>query len=532
MRKEAPLSPAVVICLAVAVGLTLAYAIGGAFVRPAMYSDSGWGFVGWDNRHGLPFNFGARPSPADFMKDEVAFMGWWSPGQHVLPGLLEKAGLDLGLSMVVVVTIFSLLGLAGWFVLYRSFGFTATSAAIAVAIIACMRHFSLPFGIYNGGEVLLFGGAPWFLALLWRLREFRWTAVLPLVVATTALVFLKLSGILLAACAIGAAAGSAGRWFSRESIRRGVVAGITIALIGVAFYFLWASRGATPAANAMNTGNWRVIPDFLLLSAGMIASGSLSFGDLASYIALNPSRPLLSSLLPVYVGLLPFAAATFVFAWWRLRHSHADYLRFTALLAISVTLVLTAVAAQGGAVEADERHSRIVSLVLFGGIVHGVMDWPNRWGRAAFAALALVTVGYGLASSAARLVSNANRPLGDRGFRHLVADQAVLDFIRKIDAARPDRPPTFIYVSSPEIALEIRNVRKFSNHADFETLDQLRKIKYRGKAARLYVIVEKRLIAQGKATALLRSFTDYPENAWQETDLGDFVVFSSDYGAR
>lgn len=533
MKKASQINPTVAVCIAIAVVVTLAYAIVSATVRPAMYSDSGWGFLGWDNRHGLPFNYGARPDRADFAKDEAAFLGWWSPGQHVLPGVVEMTGLDLGLSIVAVVTLFSLLGLAGWFVLYRSFGFAATSAAVAVAVIACTRHVSVPFGIYNGGEVLLFGGAPWFLALLWRLREFRWTAVLPLVVATAIVTFLKLSGIALAACAIGAAAGSAGQWFTRESLRRGVVAGVTIAAIGAAFYFLWASRGESPAANdAMQAGGWLVVPRFLLLAAGMIGGGSISFGDLASYVALNPRAPLATSLLGLYLAFLPFAVAIFIFVWWRLRRSHADYLRFTALLAISVTFVLTVIAARGGAVEADERHFRIVSLVLFGGIVHSVLGWPDKRIRTGFAAVALVAAAYGISSFAARAASSMSRPLGERGFRHLVADKAVLDFIRRVDVAQPDRAATFIYVPSPEIALEVRNVRRFSNHADFQTVRELEDKKYRGRVPQLYVIVQKRLVAEGKAAVILQSFADYPADAWQEIDLGEFVVFSSDFGAR
>jgi hypothetical protein len=533
MKKLSQTDPTVAVCIAIALGTTLTYAIVGAVAGSAMYSDSGWGFLGWDNRHGLPFNHAFRPDRADFANDEPAFLSWWSPGQHVLPGLGEMAGLGLGQSMVAVVALFSLMGLAGWFVLYLSFGFAPASAAIAVAVIACMRHFSVPFGIYNGGEVLLFGGAPWFLVLLWRLREFRWTAVLPLVLATAIVTFLKLSGILLAACAIGAAAGSAGQWLSRESIRRGFVAGVTIATIGLAFYFLWAARGESPATNnAMQAGDWLVIPRFAVLAAGMIASGSLSFGDLASYIVLNPRAPLLGSLLVLYLAFLPVAVAIFVFVWWRLRRSHADYLRFTALLAISVTFVLTAIAARGGAVEADERHFRIVSLVLFGGIVHSVIGQHDRWVRAGFAAVVLAMAVYGVSSFAARASSSMGWPLGERGFRHFLADRPLLDFLRRIDVATPDRASTFIYVPSPEIALEIRNVRRFANHADFQTVRELEDGKYRGTVPRLYVIVQKRLVANGKAAIILRSFVDYPANAWQETPVGDFIVYFSDFGAR
>jgi hypothetical protein len=39
-------------------------------------------------------------------------------------------------------------------------------------------------------------------------------------------------------------------------------------------------------------------------------------------------------------------------------------------------------------------------------------------------------------------------------------------------------------------------------------------------------------VAEGKAAVILQSFADYPADAWQEIDLGEFVVFSSDFGAR
>lgn len=526
-------SPTVVACVAIALGLTLAYAVSGAIIRPSMYSDSGWGFFGWDRRHGLPFNYGAYPDPSNFAKDAFGFLGWWSPGQHVLPGLVEEMGLDLGLSIIVVTTAFSLLGLAGWFTLYRSFGFPAGSSAIAVAIVACTRHFALPFGVYNGGEVLLFGIAPWFLMLVWRLRELRWTVVLPLVAGAAVMTFAKLSGILIAACAIGAVAGSPGRWFSKETIRRGFVAAVTILLIGVTFYFVWFSRSATPVSDgAMQEGGWLDILRQVVFTLGATWSAALSFGDLASYIALHPSRPLLPSLFPVHCGFLLFAVAIFAFVWWRLRDSHADYLRFSVLLWGSVAIVLTVVSAKGGAVGADERHMRIVSLVLFGGIVHSVVSAPNTWVRSTFSVAALVVVAYGVSSYVAHGAWNLKRPLGDRGFRHQIADAAVLDFIHGIDAAQADRFSTFIYVTSPEIALEARNVRGGSNHADFQTPETLSQIKLRGLVPKLYIIVPKRLVDSGKAAVMLHSFVDYPESAWREIPVGGSVVFFSDFGAR
>src|SRR4051812_30904797 len=84
-------SRTVLVCAAIAVGVTLIYAVLGAIVRPAMYSDSGWGFVGWyaNQAVGLPFNVVPSVDPADIARDITFFGTWWTPGQYLIPGLLE-----------------------------------------------------------------------------------------------------------------------------------------------------------------------------------------------------------------------------------------------------------------------------------------------------------------------------------------------------------------------------------------------------------------------------------------------------------
>ena len=134
-----------------------------------MYSDSAYGFLVWDSMlGGASFNHWILPDFSDIARDQDLFMAVWSPGQYLFAGPLEHWGLGLGAAMNVVTIVFTALGLVGWYRLYRQWKFPATSAVVALAITAGSRHFALPFGIYNGGEVLLFGGMPWFLLLLGR----------------------------------------------------------------------------------------------------------------------------------------------------------------------------------------------------------------------------------------------------------------------------------------------------------------------------------------------------------------------------
>ena len=276
------------LCLGLVVVLTLAYTIAGAIVRPNMYSDSGWGFVGWYTQaRASAFNYSLGPDLSDISREVEAFMSTWTPGQHVLPGLVEKLGMSLGLAIIVVVAAFSVLGLFGWHALYQAFGFPPLTIWVTLAVIVCNRFFNLSFTNYSGGESLLFGVAPWFILMVWRLRDFRWFSVIPFVLGTAVLVFAKLSGLIFGAAVVGGAAICGDRaWAKWDTLRKLVVAGIAIALMGAIFYFTWY----TPAVKRQRPFFIRddpcksVAPFFLLLSSGEIVSRGSSTAARASSI--------------------------------------------------------------------------------------------------------------------------------------------------------------------------------------------------------------------------------------------------------
>jgi hypothetical protein len=514
--------------LATAIAIvTLGYVVASAAIRPAMYSDSAWGFVGWDTRSRTPaFNHAAGLDPSDISREAEGFVTMWSPGQHVLPGLLEEAGISLGAALVAVSAIFSVLGLAGWFALYRSLGFPLRTAMVALAIVACSRFFNLPFSTYNGGEVLQFGVAPWFLLLVWVLRDLRWFAMLPLIAGAAVLVFMKLSGIIVAGAAIGAAMVShdhpLGQW--RNTVRKLLVGGATLGVMGAIFYIAWYSRGAT-AASIVGVPHPHGLLFYTALTVSSIGSAALSIGDLASYVFLNPSRPVLQSIDPIVYVLLPLSLATFGFIYFSLRSEHGEYVRFAFLFAAAMAAFLTANLLMGMSITFDERHLRIPSLLLLVGGVHAVLQSQSRIVQAVFATVAALSMIYGVSSFVQRMDYNLHEPLGARGVRVRIATQQLLDFVHKTDVSGRDAGQTLIFMPSPDLALEVRNARSWSNHADFQSIAELRNQIWRGRVERLYVIVQQKLVDNGKADAILRSFVDYPLEGWVKVPLGDFVCF-------
>jgi hypothetical protein len=523
-RAAGPLAPA---CAILALLLPILYTIVSLFVLPAMYSDCSSGFEVWDSmQRGTPFNYGLFVDPANIALDRTEFLAFWTPGQYVLPGLLERLGLSLGQAIVVVDGAFTLGGLVGWLVLYRAFGFSLRAAAIAAAIVACARHAGLPFGYYNGGEVLMFGAGPWFLLLVWRLRDFPWYSVPLLLAGGLAIVFLKLTGVLVMGSAVGAAAlARDGIWpVTAGTIRKGLLAGLTLVLFALLFYVLWFSKGVTPASDFSQLHWDKLLPN-AAFSAVAIWGASLSLRDLAAFLLINPAHPVLESLEALGYAMLPLALATFALVVRQLGNSHREYLRFVFWMGLAYSAILLVSWVRGGSIsEYDDRHFKMISLALLPAIVESFTS-ARPWAvRSCFWAVAAAMSLYGVASFAQHARQNLHYPLGDRGFRQQNSSQAVIDLIHSIDRA-PDAASTLIYLPTKEMALEMRRARFIAVQADFSSLEELAAPKFRGRVPFLQVLVPSRFIDNGKAEVILRSFVDYPPDGWTKSQLGDFTLF-------
>jgi hypothetical protein len=516
------------ICVGIAVALPIIYTIVSLFILPTVYSDTATGFHIWEAmRRGAAFNYEIGPDPADISRDAQAFFTNWTPGQYVFPGLLELLVLSLGHSIILVVGIFSLLGAIGWLKLYGTLGFSPRVAGTAVVIVVCSRHFALPFGHYNGGEVLMFGAAPWFLLLIWRLRRFPWWALPVIVAASLALVFFKLTGALIAGAAIGAAVLATRIWpVTNDVIRKVAVAGASLLLFGLIFYYGWYVRGPTPATMTADVYWWKLIPHsaFALVA---LAWSSISLGDFSEYILFGGQNPLFTSHETWTYIVLPFSLAVLGYVWWRLWRHRPHYLRFVFWMALSFSSVLVWSWVHGGKVgEYEDRHFQSISLLLLPAIVEALTTARLAVARGCFWLFATMISLYGLSSFAVHIGHNLRYPLDRLDIRQNIASQGALDFFHRTDEATTACPSPLIYATFPEIGLDRRFVRLISTHADFETIEQLSSRRYHGRVPCLYVLIEAKLVDNGKAEAILKSFVDYPLDSWTKLPLDSFVAYS------
>jgi hypothetical protein len=505
--------------------LVALYAVVALVVAPTMYPDSAWGFAVSDSmaRGGL-FNHVVEPLQDDLTRDASTFSSLWSPGQYLLPYALELLGMPLGPAMVVVVTLFTALGLVGYQLLYRSWGFPSLSVAIAVGLIAGSRSLSLPFGIYNGGEVLLFGVSPWFLLLLDRWRALTVAQSVGIVVAIAVVAFMKLSGIVFAYAALAAAVvydlwpPSIGR------LRRPVMAGLIAVAFAAGFYVLWLSKGVTAATGSSGSTVmvWSdLIPRFL---QGWAATyfGMLSLGDLARRLFQYHAYPILESLDTLHlIASIPALALT-AYMCRRLSGAYTAYVRFALAMSVFYIAAMAGIYASGGDLRMAERFFRPLSLVLLVGVVHAVV-MSGRALRLPLAALAAGSVVYGVASYFVHVRQNLDYPMSAQGFRHRELSHDTIALLKRELAGPFDRKDTVVWVVEPETLLELPHVRVILSGS---TKKELEHRSYKGRVGKLFVLASADMVADGRAAAMLKAFRDYDPGRWTTTSLGAATLYS------
>jgi hypothetical protein len=506
--------------------LVALYALVAFIVAPAMYPDSAWGFVVSESMaRGGAFNHIVEPAREDLARDASSFSSLWSPGQYLLPYALQRLGLKLGPALVVVTTVFTILGLVGWQVLYRSWGFPPLTVAIAIALIAGSRAVALPFGIYNGGELLLFGTTPWFLLLLFRWRTLTILQSLGIVVAMAVVVFMKLSGAVIAYAALAALVVHDLLPPSLSRLRRPIMATLIAVVFAVGFYFVWLSKGVTAATGSSGSIGllWAdLIPRFLQGWAATIF-GMLSLGDLARRVFQHPAQPLLDSLDTLH--LIASIPALALVAWMgrRLWAGHADYVRFALATAVFFILAMALIYSTGSDLPMEERFYRPLALVLLVGVVYAAAT-SGAMLRLPLAAIAASAVVYGVASYVVRVQQNLHYPMSAQGFRHQYLGNDAMALLKREIAGPFDRKDTVVWlINAPEAALELAHARVIPSGA---SPSDIARRSYNGRVGKLFILVPTSMVTDGSAAAMLKRFRDYDPARWVATTLGEATLYA------
>lgn len=499
-RTERLLRTAIVITLVLASLLCLLLSV-------STFPDSGWGFLTWKNMlHGGGFNLLPEPDPDDLAKDTYTFLTWWSPGQYLVPGSIASfTGIKIGWGMAISSILSTISGVAGCYFLFDKLRFNRQTTLLSVLVLCCQVQTLLPFSVYNGGEVLIFGVVPWFwfCCLDFKPKPFR----LLLLVLLSWIGFVAKSSFLL------------------------------ITASGFLFIFLgWISQRVTFKELAVKTsglfiaGAAIILPIFFLfLQKGNNPSSAASGFHLSLLNLLYPAAiPLLTAFSadeifnlfahPYFVGTLPPAEAWFygpaflvlVFVLSCIYFKHIGSVAYRWLLFTTYLFFLCFFMLQfcrHAAISMEGRHFRMLGLLFLPGVVQLIRQIKFIAVKRASQLLLLVLCLYGLGNYCFRQNLKRKQTLSanTRVVQDLI-DRETLSKIHQLDRQYPHQ--ALFVLMSPEIAMETEHNRTlilpFNNlapNAENPTYD--------GRVQELFIFVPAGL-ASGRTEQLIKaSFTGY-----------------------
>src|SRR5262245_52478056 len=222
--------------------------LGSLYVPPRIFIDSGVGFLALRSMlEGGAFNSITAADPANIANDVTIFLTWWTPGQYLVPGSLIWLGSGYGVAVSLTALIATLIGVVGWIQIARSFAVKPFVLFVFVLGLNTFAYVTLPFRMYNGGELLLFAVAPWSLyAMLWAANKGPILCFAISLLSAALLFFAKLIGLVVFATNVLAISLLA--LVSQRRLERSTIAMWVASAIGaLCFMMFWVARGRVPA---------------------------------------------------------------------------------------------------------------------------------------------------------------------------------------------------------------------------------------------------------------------------------------------
>lgn len=515
------------ILLVAAVALHVALCAAAWRIPPSIQSDSAMGFLVWDAmKHGGPWNCLVAPDAANIARDSAQFLAWWSPGQYLVAGPWEAFGLPLGQAIPLGCLTAALIGFAGYWRLFRSWGFAPGICAWSIFAIATNWTLTHPYGEFLGGEAALLAILPWLILAL-RRAEHRgmgsWVGV-PATLwlgAMAKLAFVPVGAGLVAGLRLPAIRAQRNRPLAvaAECLRCAVWLALGYLLVWATF-LRWGPNPGSPGGDRPHIPWWNA----LLQLAGRPVSSAFCWGNLVDRIFLYPAAPRVSTPLALWPinGLIALAGVIIVIAIlrreFRERSGYAWLLvgvlaAMEAFYALALCLHLDT--------DFDDRLFKPAGILLIPGLAAWIAAHLRSWRGWALGAAGAVTMLYGVAAGIDHCAINARiGNVGPQGITQHVLSPAALRALRLADQAAP--PGTVIYVPSPEIALAVSRLRPIASHAVQTSAATLARVQYHGRASRVILLLNEPLFAQGRAQAVMNSFVDYDPRAWHDSVVGDW----------
>jgi len=425
------------------------------FIPPALFPDPANGFnVLRSMSHGGSFNVLTAPDQSDISQTYDEFITWWSPGQYLVPFFFKLiSGISLGQASSLTVALAQLIGLAGFYKFFKKIGFTPITATLSVVFIVCQLAFFVPYVFYNGGEVLLFAFEGWFLYGCAALQKPDWKLLLFVLLSGWIGFFCKSSFLWVYAAGlfclwVRLSSGSVSEW-----IKKGIWIGVPAILSVAGIYFLFLSKGQSPAS--VSKGIKLTAETFSFPLSTPLLSG-FSLDDFFHGLIYNFGKPMIAQpLATIILVALAILSLVLVFSILR-RVPNETYRLFLKAFYFGALLFFGVIYLRQLNISYEARHFRIIGILIVPGMIYLVSNLKIAY-RVIFAAITICIAAYSFTYLFKGYhINDTLAAKGPTGLAQINIDQQSLNKIIKLD--NDNRNATFVFIAN-DIGLEITHNR-------------------------------------------------------------------------
>ena len=473
---------------------------------------------------GGKFNIMTAPDQDDISKNTSEFLTWWSPGQYLVPYAFKLIfGVNTGQASALTITLCQLLGLAGFYSLFKKIGFTPLIASLSMLFIACQQFFVVPYVFYPGGEILFFAFTGWFLYGCVCLKSTGWKLFIFVLLSgwvgffcKSSVMWIYATGLLFVWMRLSQANKKLAEW-----IKTGIWIAIPAIIAIGTIYIFFLSKGQNPASvSAGFKLSWKA---FGFPLASPLLSG-FSIDDLSHGLIFHTGKSIFSDYQIMIILVLSALLSLWLVLTIIRKVQDQNYKNLVLVFYVAAIIFFGHAYLRQMTISYEARHFRIIGLIIIPGTLWLFSQFKSPY-RLFFglmwAGIAVTSVVYVAKGYTFNKIKSAH---GTSGIAQEFIDQPALDKIIAID--QKQRNAIFVFVSK-DIGLEIKHNRVLNLEPIGDDLKiDLDDYVYAGHAGPLYIILPDSY-AGPKEKFILKSFPGY--KGWYGSMLSNKYVM---YEAR
>jgi hypothetical protein len=254
-------------------------------------------------------------------------------------------------------------------------------------------------------------------------------------------------------------------------------------------------------------------------------------GDFYLWVSLHSPAPALSDIAVngyASYALGPLGLLLTTWVWFRLRGTRYRPLAVSLLtiIAFYIAAYVAMYARNGTIVPFEERYFYYAGIPFFLLVLIAADQWRSTWARAVpILAVGLFAI-YGVTAYAHEAMRSRHYDRAS-GTAMLLLPPSVLDYLRSEMAAH-DWANAIAVVPQPEAAVGLPRYRILFSWQllDSSPMQDIVRQRWAGRVDKVFLIMTKAMLGDGKADAVMKTFVDYDVAKWQQVPLDGMVVFS------